>query len=73
MCLVIAVILAIFALNVFMAGDLLLALLALAGSLFFSYLMVRNIRYVKRLREDKKHDLSDTEALSDAKKKEKSE
>ena len=52
MCFIIAVVLAIFAFNVLMAGNLSLGLLSIAGSGFFVVLMVRNILHVRKLRQD---------------------
>lgn len=53
MCLVIAVILGVFAFNAIMAGKISLGLLSVAGSLFFIFLMLRNISHVRKLRRDK--------------------
>ena len=53
MCLVIAVVLAIFAFNAMMAENTAVGLTAAAGSIFFIFLMLRNIRYVRKLRLEK--------------------
>jgi len=54
MCLIIAVVLAAFAFNAFMAGKLLIGAGAVAGSLFFALLMIRNIRRTHRERTKNK-------------------
>jgi hypothetical protein len=53
MCIVLAVILAVFAFNAWAAGNVSLGLLGIVGSVFFTVLMVRNIAHVKRFRSDK--------------------
>lgn len=52
MCLVLAVVLAIFAFNAMMAGELASGTMAILGALFFAALMIRNVRYVRGLRRD---------------------
>ena len=54
MCLIISVIGVMFAFNFFMANKLLLAFISLAVSIFFIYLMINNILYVKKLKKEKK-------------------
>jgi hypothetical protein len=53
MCFVIAVVLAIFAFNAFMADNILVGLGSIGASIFFIVLMIRNILHVKKLREEK--------------------
>lgn len=54
MCFIIAIVGLILAYNFFMAGNLLLALGSLFVSLFFVYLMIKNILFVKNLKSNKK-------------------
>jgi len=53
MCLIIAFVLGILAFNAFAAGNLLLGGGAIAGSLFFIALMIRNILLTRKERADK--------------------
>jgi len=53
MCIVIAVILAIFSFNAFMADNLTLGILTALGSVGFIILMIRNILHVKKMKEKK--------------------
>jgi uncharacterized YccA/Bax inhibitor family protein len=55
MCLVIAVVLAIFSFNAFMADNMMLGILTTLGSIGFIILMIRNILHVKKMKEAK-HD-----------------
>ena len=56
MCFIIAIVGLMLSYNFFMAGDLLLALLPLSVSVFFVYLMIKNIIYVKNLKKQRKED-----------------
>ena len=53
MCFVIAIILAIFSFNAFMADNVLLGIITIIASLFFIGLMIKNILHVKKIREEK--------------------
>ena len=53
MCFIIALVGFIMAFNFFMAENILLALGSLSVSMFFIYLMIKNILYVKKLKRDK--------------------
>ena len=53
MCFMISILGIILAYNFFMAGELLLALGSALVALFFIYLMIRNILFVKKLKEKK--------------------
>jgi len=54
MCLIIAVVLGVFAFNAFSSGNLMVGIFSVAASIFFIALMVRNILLVKKEREGKK-------------------
>ena len=56
MCFIIAIVGLILSYNFFMSGDLLLALLPLSVALFFVYLMIKNIIYVRNLKKKNKND-----------------
>ena len=56
MCFIITMIGFILAFNFFNAGNLFLAAGSLLVSMFFIYLMIRNIIAVKKLREENKND-----------------
>ena len=51
MCFIISVVLLILSYNFYMANSLALAIGSFIGSLFFIFLMVKNILHVKRLKE----------------------
>jgi len=53
MCFIISIISAILAYNFFVSNNLLLAVASVLVCLFFVYLMVKNILYVKKLKEKK--------------------
>jgi FtsH-binding integral membrane protein len=53
MCFVIAIVLAIFSFNAFMADNILVGFISLIVSVFFIGLMIRNILHVKKIREEK--------------------
>jgi len=53
MCLIIAVVLGIFAFNAFGGGNLTVGIFSATASLFFIALMVRNILLVKKERKEK--------------------
>ena len=53
MCFIVAIVGFLMAYNFFMANELLLAIGSLSVSSFFIYLMIRNILYVKKLKEEK--------------------
>lgn len=54
MCFIISIIALVLCFNFYMAGNLLLALFSLLVSIFFIILMIKNIKYVKRLKDEKK-------------------
>ncbi len=54
MCLIIAVVLAVFAFNAFSGGNITVGIFSILASLFFISLMVRNILLVKKERKGKK-------------------
>ena len=54
MCFIIAIVGLFLAVNFFLAGEILLGVGSLVVSTFFVYLMVKNILYVKKLKEEKK-------------------
>lgn len=56
MCFVAAIVLLVFSFSLFNAGGTLAALGSLVASLFFIFLMIRNILHVKKLKESKKDD-----------------
>lgn len=56
MCFIISIVLLVFSFNLFNAGSTLAALGSLIASLFFIFLMIRNILYVKKLKESQKDD-----------------
>ena len=56
MCFIISIVGFILAYNFLMAGKLLLSVISFSVSIFFIYLMVKNILYVKKLKEEKKGD-----------------
>ncbi len=56
MCFIVSIILLILSFNFFQAGSTLLAVGSALTSLFFIVLMIRNIQYVRKLREEKKND-----------------
>ena len=53
MCFIISFVGLMLAYNFFMASEILLGLGSLSVSAFFIYLMIKNILYVKKLKEDK--------------------
>ena len=53
MCFVIAIVLAIFSFNAFMADNIMLGFITIIASLFFIVLMIKNILHVKKIREEK--------------------
>jgi hypothetical protein len=53
MCFIVSIISAILAYNFFISDNLLLAVSSALVSLFFIYLMIKNILYVKKLKEKK--------------------
>ena len=53
MCFIVSILGIILAYNFFMAGDLLLAVGSALVVLFFIYLMIKNILFVKKLKETK--------------------
>jgi len=55
-CFIISIIGLILAFNFYNAGELLLAVGSLLVSLFFIYLMIKNILFVKKLKEKKNND-----------------
>jgi NADH:ubiquinone oxidoreductase subunit 6 (subunit J) len=55
MCLIIAAVLLILGFNFFMAGNILMSVGSIAGSIFFIVLMVRNILHVKSLKAKEKN------------------
>jgi len=55
-CFIITVLGLILAFNFYHAGELLLASGSLLVSLFFIYLMIKNILFVKKMKEEKKTD-----------------
>ena len=56
MCLIVALISAMYALNSFNNNDPLVGSLSLVVSIFFVWLMIKNIFYVKNLKKEKKDD-----------------
>ena len=56
MCFIISMVGMILAYNFFMAGKFLLSVGSVSVSIFFIYLMVKNILFVKKLKEEKKSD-----------------
>jgi len=56
MCFIIAVVLLVLGFNFYNAGSILLAVGSFVTSVFFIYLMIKNILHVKKLRENKKND-----------------
>ena len=52
MCFVIAIVLAIFSFNAFMANNILVGSISMVASVFFIGLMIRNILHVKKIREE---------------------
>ncbi len=56
MCFIISMVGMILAYNFFMAGEFLLSVGSVSVSIFFIYLMVKNILFVKKLKEEKKGD-----------------
>ncbi|WP_457743960.1 hypothetical protein [Sulfurimonas sp.] len=56
MCFVISILGLFLAFNFYQAGDMLLAGGSVVVSLFFIFLMIKNILYVKKMKEDKKND-----------------
>ena len=61
MCFIVAVVMSIFALNAFLAQEYLLGSSSLLIAIFFITLMVRNILYVKKLKEEKRENLVEDE------------
>ncbi len=55
MCFIIAMLGLILAFNFYHAEELLLAIGSFSVSLFFIYLMIKNILFVKKLKEEKKN------------------
>lgn len=56
MCFIISIVALVFSFNFFNSGNTLAAFGSLAVALFFIFLMIRNILYVKKLKEKKKDD-----------------
>jgi len=56
MCFIISIVGIILAYNFLMADKLLLSLGSVLVSIFFIYLMVKNVLFVKKLKEEKKSD-----------------
>jgi len=56
MCFIISIIMLILSFNFFLAENIMLALLTLIIAIFFIYLMLRNIQYVKKLKKGKEND-----------------
>ena len=56
MCFIVAIVGLMLSYNFFMTGDLLLAFGSLSVALFFVYLMINNILFVKKLKEKKEDD-----------------
>ena len=56
MCFIIAIVGLMLAYNFFMVGNLLLALGSLSVALFFVYLMIKNILFVKNLKSKREDD-----------------
>lgn len=54
MCFIVAIVLLVLSFNFFNAGSTLLAAGSLLVSIFFIYLMIKNIQSVKKLRNEKK-------------------
>jgi len=52
-CFIVSIVLLVFSFNLFNAGSILPALGSLIASLFFIFLMIRNILHVKKSREKK--------------------
>jgi len=52
MCFIISIIMLILSFNFFDVGNTLLATITLAVAIFFIYLMVKNILYVKKLKKE---------------------
>jgi len=57
MCFVISILGLFLAFNFYQAGDMLLAGGSVVVSLFFIFLMIRNILYVKKMKEEKMKDI----------------
>ena len=53
MCFIISIVGFVLAYNFFMASEMLLGFISLSVSAFFIYLMIKNILYVKKLKEEK--------------------
>ena len=56
MCLIVALISAMYALNSFNNNDPLIGIISLAVSIFFVWLMLKNIFYIKNLKKENKDD-----------------
>ena len=54
MCLIVAIVALMLAYNFFMLGEYLQGLGSVAVASFFFWLMIRNIQYVKKLKQEKK-------------------
>jgi membrane protein DedA with SNARE-associated domain len=53
MCLIVAAVMLIMSFNMFMANNIIGALIAFSISLFFIWLMVNNIKTVKKMKKDR--------------------
>ena len=56
MCFIVAVVMSIFALNAFLTHEYLLGGSSTLIALFFIALLVRNVLYVKKMKEERKND-----------------
>ena len=56
MCFVISILGLFFAFNFYQSGNFILSIVSLLVSIFFIALMIKNIIYVKKLKEEKKDD-----------------
>ena len=54
MCFIISIVLLVLSYKLYLAGSILLSLFSFAVSIFFIILMVKNIRYIKSLKNEKK-------------------
>ena len=56
MCFIVAVVSLVLAFNFYNAGSIMLAVGSVSVSIFFIFLMIRNIQHVKKLKESRKND-----------------
>ena len=56
MCFIISILGLFFAFNFYQSGNFILSIVSLLVSIFFIALMIKNIIYVKKLKEEKKND-----------------